>query len=91
MAYPSEKFSNITRQNYTLYKYMNKSIQDFYVNFHNVKMSNHVSSIHLNAIFRETIFYSHKFKSSVCLRKSIGLWQINKNKQTKTNSILQMY
>ena len=57
MAYPSEKFSSIARQDFTLYKYMNKSIQEFYVNFHNVKMSNHISSIHLNEIFPETTFY----------------------------------
>ena len=57
IAYPSEKFSSIARQDHTLYKYMNKSIQEFYVNFHNVKMSNHVSLFHLNAIFRETTFY----------------------------------
>ena len=67
--YLSEKFSSIARQNHTLYKYMNK----IYVNFHYVKMSNHVSLIHLNVIFRETKFlFSHKFKSSVCLRKNIG-------------------
>ena len=42
IAYPSEKFSSIARQDYTLYKYMNKSIQEFYVNVHNVKMSSHV-------------------------------------------------
>ena len=55
--YPSEKFSSIARQDYTLYKYMNKSIQEFHVNFHDVKMSNHTSLIRLNAIFRETTFY----------------------------------
>ena len=59
IAYPSEKFSSIARQNHTLYKYMNKSNQEFSVNFHYVKMSNHVSLIHLNAIFHETTFLFH--------------------------------
>ena len=36
---------------------MYKSNQEFYVEFHNVKMSNHVSLIQLNAIFRETKFH----------------------------------
>ena len=38
-------------------RYMYKFDQEFYVNFHNVKMSNHVSLIQLNAIFRKTTFY----------------------------------
>ena len=37
IAYPSEKFSSIVWQDHTLYKYMNKSIQELYVKFHNVK------------------------------------------------------
>ena len=64
----SEKFSSIAWQDYTLYIYMYESHQEFYVNFHNVKIFN---SVEPYSVKRH--FISHKLKSSVCLRKSIGL------------------
>ena len=63
---------------------MYTSYYEFYDNFHNVKDVQlcFFIQIEYNIPWNDIFFISYKFKSWVCLCKSIGLWQNNNNKNT---------
>ena len=57
---------SLIRQDYTLYKYMNKSIQEFYVNFQNLKMS--INSFECNIPWNDILFHTNLNPRYVCAK-----------------------